>query len=196
MNSYERFAQFASIRNFSCGQRCEPCASYSSTLFYSTILRVLTSVNWFWPRSILVRLTSRSMDLGRELRPFSLSSNIFSFASRPKLAGMYSRKQSFRYISVKLTSWVHPSGIFCSGFTLAWITASCLHCLMVSGMSIKTFLDTSNVTNWLRLDKACGIVPSSLSARPRCLNPWQWKSGLGRSLMLLLSRWRTSSVRS
>ena len=32
----------------------------------------LTSLNWFWPRSILVSLSSRDMDLGSEFKLFSL----------------------------------------------------------------------------------------------------------------------------
>ena len=64
-------------------------------------------------------LTSRSIDFGSDLRLFSLSSSILSLASLPKLAGMYSSRQSLRYNSVRLISCVQPSGIFCRGSTLA-----------------------------------------------------------------------------
>ena len=48
-----------------------------------------------------------------------------------------------------------------------------------------------NDTSWVRLETAAGRTPNSLSLAPRCRSPWQWNSGRGRSLMLLLSRWST-----
>ena len=76
------------------------------------------------------------MDLGSEVRLFSRSSSTLSeyvlpiltnharqhylsLARRPKLAGMYSSRQSLRQSWVRLISWVQPSGIFCKGLTLA-----------------------------------------------------------------------------
>ena len=58
------------------------------------------------------------------------------------------------------------------------MTARCLHCLMVSGRSVRTFLLTSSDLRRARDETAGGMVPSSLSARFRCCSPWQWNRGL------------------
>ena len=63
----------------------------------------------FWPRSNLSRQVNLDRDLGNVFSPFSLNSRILSFESLPRLAGRNSRKVSFRYSSVMLSSCVQPS---------------------------------------------------------------------------------------
>ena len=66
--------------------------------------------------------------------------------------------------------------------------------MIVSGRSIRTFLLTSSLTSWLRLDKAVGTWPSSLSARLRSFSPWQWKRGLEEALQTIGLRERTGTL--
>ena len=68
---------------------------------------------------------------------------------------------------IELGPWVQPSGIFCSGLTLASRTARCFSCFTVSGISRRTFLLRLSSTSCDSEERAGGRACTSLSDRLR-----------------------------